>query len=264
MTDSNHDRTGRRRLRLPPLPLLLLLLPAPGLAASLPDLIERLRPGIVAVGTVQPTRQPRNRMIGTGFAVGKANLVVTNNHVIPATLDGARRETLAVFSGHGKETRRHAAEVLARDEAHDLALLRVTPGGLTPLRLDPSDALREGETVAFTGFPITHVLGLYHATHQGLVAAITPVVIPVDNARGLTARQIDLLRNPYSVLQLDATAYPGNSGSPVYRIDDGQVVGIINSVLLKGTRENALRDPSNISYAIPVRHVRELLARETP
>jgi S1-C subfamily serine protease len=63
------------------------------------------------------------------------------------------------------------------------------------------------------------------------------------------------------VFQLDATAYPGNSGSPIYDADTGEVLGIINMVLVKSTREAALSQPSGITYAIPVRHLRALLDR---
>jgi len=42
------------------------------------------------------------------------------------------------------------------------------------------------------------------------------------------------------------------------------VVGVVNMVLLKGARESALSQPSGISYAIPARHVREMMARQRP
>jgi hypothetical protein len=38
------------------------------------------------------------------------------------------------------------------------------------------------------------------------------------------------------------------------------VVGVINSVLVKGTKESALEKPSGITYAIPARFVKALLA----
>ena len=63
----------------------------------------------------------------------------------------------------------------------------------------------------------------------------------------------------YEVLQLDATAYPGNSGGPVLDADSGRDVGIVNMVLVKAGRESALSSPTGISYAIPVRHLHELL-----
>ena len=61
------------------------------------------------------------------------------------------------------------------------------------------------------------------------------------------------------MLQLDATAYPGNSGSPVYDPETGDVIGIINMVLVKGTKESALSQPSGITYAVPSRHLQGLL-----
>jgi S1-C subfamily serine protease len=65
----------------------------------------------------------------------------------------------------------------------------------------------------------------------------------------------------YSVFQLDATAYPGNSGSPLYDAETGDVIGIVSSVFVKETKEKLLRDPSGISYAIPIRYAKALLAR---
>jgi hypothetical protein len=39
------------------------------------------------------------------------------------------------------------------------------------------------------------------------------------------------------------------------------VIAVINSVFVKGAKENVLRDPSGITYAIPVQYVRALLDR---
>jgi S1-C subfamily serine protease len=41
----------------------------------------------------------------------------------------------------------------------------------------------------------------------------------------------------------------------------GEVVGVVNMVLVRGTRESALSNPTGISYAIPVAFVRQLLQR---
>jgi len=67
------------------------------------------------------------------------------------------------------------------------------------------------------------------------------------------------MRNPFNVFQLDAIAYPGNSGSPVYRESDGEVIGVLNSVFVKESREAILERPSGISYAIPITWLKALL-----
>ena len=226
---------------------------------ELPDTIDRVRPSVVAVGTHLPTRRPPAAFRGTGFAIDDGRLIVTNHHVLPESLDIARRERIAVFSGRGKQAQVHIAEVLAKDPGHDLAILEIQGRALPALPLGSADGVREGEEVAFTGFPIGMVLGLYPVTHRGIVAALSPVVIPQLGSEKLTNEMIRSLRDPYDVLQLDATAYPGNSGSPVYDQRSGAVIGVINSVFVKGTKESALQHPTGITYAIPVRFVKALL-----
>lgn len=228
------------------------------LANPLPDTIERVRPAVVAIGTFRPSGSPRQNFRGTGFAVGDGRLIVTNYHVVPQDLDAARREQLAVFSGRGRTARFHPARLVASDPVHDLALLRID-AALPALALAGDGIAREGEEIAFTGFPIGMALGLYPVTHRGIVAAISPMAPPQLGAKVLTAKMIRAMRDPYDVMQLDATAYPGNSGSPVYDQRSGAVLGVINSVLVKGSKEAVLEKPSGISYAIPVRFVRALL-----
>ena len=63
------------------------------------------------------------------------------------------------------------------------------------------------------------------------------------------------------MFQLDAVAYPGNSGSPLYETDTCKVVGVINSVYVKESKETLLSSPSGIAYAIPVKYVKQLLKK---
>ncbi|WP_026340600.1 serine protease [Thioalkalivibrio sp. ALJT] len=229
-------------------------------ADTLPDTAERVQQSVVGIATFKPTRSPRADYMGTGFVVGDGRLVVTNFHVIPESLDTERRERLVVISGHGRDTEIHHAEVVAQSVDHDLALLRISAPSLPALRLGSSDAVRIGEELAFTGYPIGMILGLYPATHRASVAARTPMVIPARSSSELDERRIRALRNnPPMVFQLDATAYPGNSGSPVYRKDSGAVVGVVNQVFVQGGREAAVSQPSGISYAIPSDRIRPLL-----
>jgi len=227
--------------------------------------IERVKAAIVAVGTFQRTRSPAFQFRGTGFAVADGLTIVTNAHVLPETVDSEKLEGLAVLlPAVGREVQVRAATRGPVDAAHDLALLRVGGAPLPALALRDSAGVREGDSVLFTGFPIGAVLGPFPATHRGMVAAITPIVIPPPNARQLDPAMIrQLAGGPFPVFQLDATAYPGNSGSPLYAPDTGEVVGVVNMVFVKRTKEAALTEPSGISYAIPSRYLIELLKRSS-
>ena len=241
----------------------LAMLAAPARGADLTQTIERIKPSVVGIGTLLRTRSPAMQFFGTGFVVADGRHVITNAHVVAKPLDVEKKETASVLVSRGGEPEPRDAEVLAVDKEHDLALLRISGDPLPALKLGDSAAVREGRMLAFTGFPIGMVLGFHPATHRGMVAAITPVVRPGITAQQLTARMISRTRESvYSVFQLDGTAYPGNSGSPLYDPDDGTVFGIINSVFVQGTRETAISRPSGITYAIPGIHIRELLQRE--
>lgn len=229
--------------------------------AGLVETIARVKPSIVGIGTFSAVRRPPAQLLGTGFIVHDGRHAATNHHVVDAELDTERKEHLVVFVGAGREVAYRPARVVAHDAEHDLAVLAFEGPALPALRVRRDDRLPEGSPVAFTGFPIGAVLGLHPVTHQGIVSAITPIVIPAGTARELTADKIAALRDPYEVIQLDATAYPGNSGSPVYLPGDGSVVGVINQVFVKGKKEDVLRDPSAITYAIPARYLRTLLDR---
>lgn len=230
----------------------------------MPEVVERVKPSVVAVGTQQRTRSPQFAFRGTGFVVGDGTLVATNAHVVPELLDSAGREALAIAvpARNGGEPQLREARVLVTDRDHDLALLRIEGAALPALKLGDSEVVREGETVAFTGFPIGAVLGLTPVTHRALIASITPVAIPSANAQQLDPRVIRRIQSgAFAVFQLDATAYPGNSGSPLYDVESGEVRGIVNMVFVKGTKESALSQPTGISFAIPSRFLQALVAQ---
>jgi S1-C subfamily serine protease len=231
-------------------------------SAQLVDTIERIKPSLVSVGTYPPIRRPPSRFLGTGFAVATGNLIVTCAHVIPKPLDAANNETLAVFTGVNQGVLPRQAELVELDEDLDVALLRILSGErFPPLRLSAERSPQEGLPIAVTGFPIPGVLGLYPVTHSGIVSAITPFARPASANQQLDADIVRRLRNNFAVMQLDITAYPGNSGSPVYDAASGDVLGVVNSVLVRGGRERALSSPSGITYAVPIQHLRPFLKR---
>jgi S1-C subfamily serine protease len=164
----------------------------------------------------------------------------------------------------GGEPQAREATIFALDKPHDVGLLRIRGAPLPALNLQDS-MVQEGQVFAFTGFPIGNVLGLAPVTHRGMISAITPIALPSATARQLDAKVIRRIQSgAFAVFQLDATAYPGNSGSPLYDVETGHVLGIINMVFVKGTRESALSKPSGITFAVPVLHLQELLARSKP
>lgn len=241
--------------------LITLALVSVNSVAGLPETIAQVKPGVVAVGTVQNTRTPPGKFLGTGFVVGDGRHIVTNAHVLPALLAAENLEYLAIFVGSGPRPDIRRAKKVALDPVHDLALLKIEGEALPPLRLGDSEQMREGQSIAFTGFPIGAVLGIFPVTHRGIISAITPIAIPSQESSLLNPALIKRLRNPFDVFQLDATAYPGNSGSPVYDQNTGEVIGVLNMVFVKESKESVLEKPSGISFAIPGKHIKALLER---
>lgn len=225
--------------------------------------VAAVKPSVVGIGTYIKTRSPAIAFSGTGFAVDDGLSVITNAHVVPAVLDSEKRETMGIVLSHGNEVEFRPATVVVVDKEHDLALLRLAGPPLPALKLAGEGAAAEGMDLAFTGFPLGMVLGLHPATHRAVLAAITPIVLPSLSSRNLDARMIaQLQKAPFKIYQLDGTAYPGNSGSPVFDPGTGDVVAVINMTFVKGLKENAITNPSGISYAIPASYVRDLLQRK--
>ena len=229
-------------------------------AEQLPETLLKVKPSVVGVGTFLPSRSPRNVFLGTGFVIGNGQLIVTNAHVVAKSLNTERLEKWAIFVTHNNKPKMAIVDRVAVDKEHDVAILKLRQGTLPALTLGEASKAIEGKLYAFTGYPIGMVLGLYPVTHRGIISAISPVVIPVFNSGKLNSKLINRLQNPYNVYQLDATAYPGNSGSPLYEIDSGEVIGVINKVFVQETKENILSKPSGISYAIPIEHVKKLIS----
>ena len=238
-------------------------------AESLPALIEKVTPSVVGVGTAYPARMPTSgrpprRLLASGFVTvaGEQSVIVTNAHAIPTDLDVDRGERIAVFSGSGRQAKQRFAHLLLSDGSHDLAVLAYEGDRLPPMRLAAASPLaRAGERVAFTGFPIGSALGLYPSTHEGIISSIPPIARAADRGRELSSIQLTRLRDPFEVYQLDAIAYPGNSGSAVYRVSTGEVIGVMNSVFVKESRESLLSNPSAIAYVIPIGHLHVLLEK---
>ena len=198
--------------------------------------------------------------------MGAGNWVVTNAHVLQQPAEEEVESALVVQVRIGRELQMRSTTLLEVDKLHDLALLRFDGPGAPELAIGDSDAVREGQSVAFMGFPIGGALGYSAVTHRAMVSSIAAAALPTPTAQQLNEKTIRSLRagGSFDIFQLDGTAYPGNSGGPLFDPDSAQVLGVLNMVFIKGTRESALSAPSGISYAIPSKFILELLQRHRP
>lgn len=226
--------------------------------AGLPETIMKIKPSVVGIGSYNKLGSPQSEIKGTGFAVMDGLHIVTNYHVV-SPLEALENSQLVIFVGQGLTPEVLQVSVVAKDESRDIAILKHKGKPLPTLKFTDR-APQEGESIAFTGYPIGAILGFYPVTHQGIISSITPVAIPASNARNLNASVVRRLKDPFLVYQLDATAYPGNSGSPVFDIATGQVIGVVNKVFVKESKEAVLAKPSGITYVIPSAQVESILS----
>ncbi|MBV8470906.1 MAG: trypsin-like peptidase domain-containing protein [Burkholderiaceae bacterium] len=244
---------------------LLLALACAAAQADMADLIPRVKPAVVMVGTYRATDSPRFGFRGSGFVVDDGLHVITNAHVLPDQSVETVSADMAVLvaDGHGHWTQRKVESVRV-DPSHDLAELKIDGAVAPALRL--SDApVREGQGIGLMGFPLAGTVGFTVVTHRGIVSAITAIVQPPPTSHALSTRAVRQLREgSFDVLQLDATAYPGNSGGPVFDAETGEVLGVVSMVVVKGTRESALSAPTGITYAVPAATVREFMQHTQP
>ncbi|MFN2510946.1 MAG: trypsin-like peptidase domain-containing protein [Pyrinomonadaceae bacterium] len=212
------------RKRIPPLPYVVAFVligylsqPTPA-QESLPELVRRVKPAIVAIVTYDAKGDALTT--GSGFFI-RPGQVVTNLHVIR----GARRTDVKTLDGKGRVYQ--VAGLLAVDEEGDLALMRVDMSPERPRSSELAVTLpEEGETVFVIGNP----LKLEGSVTDGIVSAVREVP------------------GVGKIIQTTAPISHGNSGSPIFNLK-GQVVGVITVKVTNG---------QNISLAISSNRVREL------
>jgi S1-C subfamily serine protease len=228
---------------------------ATGSLAELPDVVARVRRAVGAVGTYNPANRPPMEFSASGFFIDAHGHFVTANHVLEGIAERKRVEDLRVFLPGDSDRRGHPAVIVAREPKYDLALLAVEEPSVQALAIGDSTQVREGQLVALCGFPFGFLYGLNPSTSLGIISSISPRAVPAVNTRLLDPATIEALRSPYDVFQLDATAYPGHSGGPLFDIRTGEVLGVVNSAFIKKTKEKVVA--SGISYAMPIHYVKK-------
>ena len=187
---------------------------------TLPALVKRVKPSVVAIATYDATGEAL--MTGSGFFLAPGQ-VVTNLHVIR----GAARAEIKTLDGKGKVY--PVSGALAIDEEGDLALLGID------MPLDHSRGAElarelpdEGESIFVIGNP----LKLEGSVSDGIVSAVREVP------------------NSYRIIQITAPISHGNSGSPVFNLR-GEVLGVVTVKVTNG---------QNINLAIAAGRVAQLHA----
>ncbi len=127
---------------------------------TLPELVRRVKPSIVAIATYDAKGD--SLATGSGFFIRPGH-VVTSLHVIR----GARRTDVKTLDGKGRVYQ--VAGLLAVDEEGDLVLLRVNMATDRPRSSELATSLpEEGETVFLIGNP----LKLEGSVTDGIVSAV--------------------------------------------------------------------------------------------
>jgi Do/DeqQ family serine protease len=174
------------------------------------------------------------RSVGSGVVVSTEGHIVTNRHVV----DGADEIQVTLA-----DKRQFEARVVGRDEATDLAVLKVDPTSDLPVvAFGDSDDVNVGEWVIAVGNPFR----LTSTVTAGIVSALS--------------REINISNNQLGIedfIQTDAAINPGNSGGALVNLR-GELVGISTAIATEsGSYEGyGFAIPSNLMQRV----VQDLIA----
>jgi len=171
-----------------------------------------------------PSKEFKQRSLGSGFIIDKEGFIVTNNHVV----EGA--DQIKVRLADDQE---YDATVVGRDPKTDLALIKIEGAkDLVPLPMGDSDTQEVGTWVVAIGSPF----GLEQTVTAGIVSAKGRIIGS----------------GPYDdFVQTDASINPGNSGGPLVNMN-GEVIGINTAIVASG---------QGIGFAIPINMAKDIIAQ---
>ena len=163
--------------------------------------------------------------LGSGVIVSREGFLLTNSHVV----EGVTEIQVTLNDG-----RTAMGKVVGSDPETDLAVVRITAPGLTPITFGQSDQLKVGDIVLAIGDPFS----VGQTVTMGIVSAV--------------GREIGAA-NPFgSFIQTDAAINPGNSGGAL--VDTaGNLVGI-NTLIYSRTGGY-----QGIGFAIPAGLARRVM-----
>jgi serine protease Do len=253
---TNLTRMILRLLSLAVLLALTLVAPAaawalpPGSKASVAPVVRAVTPGVVNIATkriesievptvVDPVLEeffeiPSTRMkretnsAGSGVIVdAERGLILTNEHVIRGA---------SVIEVTTKDDHHYRAQLVGRDKATDIAVLKIKAEGLTAVPMGDSRALEVGDFVLAVGNPF----GLGQAVTSGIVSAMGRSGLGIEGYEDF--------------IQTDASINPGNSGGALVTLD-GRLVGINTAILSKTGASHG------VGFAIPIEMARSIMTQ---
>ena len=158
---------------------------------------------------------------GSGVIISSDGYILTCAHVV----DGA--STITVTIGDKDYT----ATLVGEDTTSDIAVIKIDADGLTPATVGDSDSLKVGQSVMAVGNPLGELGG---TVTGGMISALNrSVTIQGTNST-----------NTMSLVQMDASVSPGNSGGGLFNMS-GELIGIVNA-------KSSSSDAEGLGFAIPI------------
>jgi S1-C subfamily serine protease len=188
---------------------------------------EGLADAVTRAGRSTVGVSARRRLGATGLIWSADGLIVTADHVIQRT------EEITVGLPDGRNV---SAQLVGRDPASDIAVLKTDVTGITPVEPAKTET-RVGHLVLALGRP-----------HSGNPMATLGIVSATDGAwRTWRGGRIE------GAVRSDVTLYPGFSGGPLADAS-GQVIGMNTSALSRGL-------PVTVPYPVLSRVVQALTSK---
>ena len=158
---------------------------------------------------------------GSGVIISSDGYILTCAHVV----DGA--STITVTIGDKDYT----ATLVGEDTTSDIAVIKIDADGLPPTTVGNSDSLKVGQSVMAVGNPLGELGG---TVTGGMISALN---------RSVTIQGSSSV-NTMSLIQMDASVSPGNSGGGLFNMN-GELIGLVNA-------KSSSSDAEGLGFAIPI------------
>ena len=192
---------------------------------------ENLTPSVVSIVGTSASSMGSGTSVssGSGIIISEEGYILTNNHVV----EDAQVIKVVLLDGTEAE-----AKLVGRDEATDLAVIKVDLPNLVAAPLGDSDAIKTGQMAIAVGSPLgTQLSGTV------TVGYISAKDRTITNEAG----------RKMNMIQTDAAINPGNSGGALANLK-GEVIGINtskNTTIGYDEYGNAI-SAEGLGFAIPI------------